>query len=91
MMSASAFARRAGVAALVLALLGAFGWVLFRTGPLAPIRVTTVQVEEGALAPALFGIGTVEARRSYLIGPTAAGRVRRVAVEAKLADRKSVV
>lgn len=52
MMSASAFARRAGVAALVLALLGAFGWVLFRTGPLAPIRVTTVQVEEGALAPA---------------------------------------
>ncbi|HOB44919.1 MAG TPA: efflux RND transporter periplasmic adaptor subunit [Zoogloea sp.] len=81
MMSASAFARRAGVAALVLALLGAFGWVLFRTGPLAPIRVTTVQVEEGALAPALFGIGTVEARRSYLIGPTAAGRVRRVAVD----------
>ena len=33
------------------------------------------------MTPALFGIGTVEARRSYLIGPTAAGRVRKVAVD----------
>jgi AcrR family transcriptional regulator len=49
---------RAGLAGLVLVLLGAFGWVLARTGPLAPIRVTTAQVEEGALAPELFGIGT---------------------------------
>jgi HlyD family secretion protein len=31
--------------------------------------------------PALFGIGTVEARRSYLVGPTAAGRVRKVTVD----------
>jgi len=32
----------------------------------------------GSLSPAIFGIGTVEARRSYLIGPTAAGRVKAV-------------
>ena len=37
--------------------------------------------ETGTVAPALFGIGTVEARRSYLIGPTTAGRVLRVAVD----------
>jgi len=35
----------------------------------------------GSFVPALFGIGTIEARRSYLIGPTAAGRVLRVAVD----------
>jgi HlyD family secretion protein len=75
------FLRRAGVSLLALALLGAFGWVLARSGPLAPIRVTTVQVEEGTQALALFGIGTVEARRAYLIGPTVAGRVLRVRVD----------
>jgi HlyD family secretion protein len=73
--------RRAGVTVLVLALLGAFGWVLARSGPLAPIRVTTVKVEEGTQVLALFGIGTVEARRAYLIGPTVAGRVLRVGVD----------
>jgi HlyD family secretion protein len=73
--------RRAGVSVLVLALLGAFGWVLARSGPLAPIRVTTVQVEEGTQALALFGIGSVEARRAYLIGPTVAGRVLHVGVD----------
>lgn len=75
------FMRRAGVSLLVLALLGAFGWVLARSGPLAPIRVTTIQVEEGAQTLALFGIGSVEARRAYLIGPTVAGRVLRVGVD----------
>jgi HlyD family secretion protein len=33
------------------------------------------------LSPSLFGIGTVEARRSYLIGPTVAGRVSKVLVD----------
>jgi HlyD family secretion protein len=55
--------------------------VVMRSGPLAPTRVTVVQATEGRLTPALFGIGTVEARRSYLIGPTVAGRVRAVAVD----------
>jgi HlyD family secretion protein len=71
---------------LVLGLLGvvlvaAMGYVVMRSGPLAPTRVTVVQAAEGRLTPSLFGIGTVEARRSYLIGPTVAGRVRAVAVD----------
>ena len=37
-------------------------WVAIRSGPLAPVEVTAVQVEERAIEPALFGIGTVEAR-----------------------------
>ena len=75
-----------GIRRLVLGLLGvvliaAMVYVVMRAGPLAPIRVTVVQAAEGRLTPALFGIGTVEARRSYLIGPTVAGRVRAVAVD----------
>ena len=64
-----------------LALLLAFVWVAARSGPLAPVRVTVTQVARADLAPMLFGIGVVEARRSYLIGPTTAGRVHRVAVD----------
>ena len=67
---------------LALLLLMAIVFVIRRAGPLAPVRVTVVQAVEGSLTPALFGIGTVEARRSYLIGPTVAGRVLRVLVDA---------
>ena len=75
-----------GMRRIVLGLLGvllvaAMAYVVMRSGPLAPTRVTVVQAAEGRLTPALFGIGTVEARRSYLIGPTAAGRVRAVTVD----------
>ena len=58
-----------------------FGWVATKSGPFAPIKVTVTQVAKGEVSPALFGIGTVEARRAYLIGPTAAGRVKRVLVD----------
>lgn len=50
-------------------------------GPLAAIKVTAAKVERADLAPQLFGIGTVEARRAYLIGPTQAARVTRVLVD----------
>lgn len=58
-----------------------FVWVALRTGPLAPVRVTTAQVDERAIVPALFGIGTVEARYSQRIGPTSPGRVASIAVD----------
>lgn len=58
-----------------------FGWVATKSGPFAPIKVTVTRVGKGEIAPALFGIGTVEAKRAYLIGPTAAGRVKRVLVD----------
>lgn len=67
---------------LGLLLLVAIVFVIRRAGPLAPVRVTVVPATEGSLIPSLFGIGTVEARRSYLIGPTTAGRVLRVLVDA---------
>jgi HlyD family secretion protein len=73
--------RQAWFGALGAALLIAFTWLAMTSGPLAPIKVTVTRVAKGEVAPALFGIGTVEARRAYLIGPTAAGRVSRVLVD----------
>ncbi len=69
------------LATLIISLLGGFGYVVARTGPLAAVRVTIASPERRNLEPALFGIGTVEARRTYLIGPTAAGRVKTVQVD----------
>ena len=74
----SLFSRKLGLALFAAALVIGFAFVVARSGPLAPTQVTTVRVASGTVSPALFGIGTVEARRSYLIGPTAAGRVRAV-------------
>ncbi len=73
--------RRLAVTAAVLALLGAMAFVALRTGPLAPVHVTLTRVSEGRLTPAMFGIGTVEARRSWMVGPTIAGRVLSVKVD----------
>lgn len=73
--------RRVGLGLLGALLLAALAVVVMRSGPLAPIRVTVQKAETAIVAPALFGIGTVEARRAYLIGPTAAGRVLRVVVD----------
>ena len=77
----SLFSRRTAFILAGIALVAGFAWVMARSGPLAPVRVTEVQVARADLSPALFGIGVVEARRSYLVGPTTAGRVRRVAVD----------
>ncbi len=73
--------RRLPLAALAVLLLAALAFVMLRSGPLAPTRVTVNQVKEGTFNPALFGIGTVEARRNWMIGPTAAGRVLSVRVD----------
>jgi HlyD family secretion protein len=73
--------RRIAVAVAVLALLGAMAFVALRTGPLAPVKVTLAQVTQGSLSPAIFGIGTVEARRNWMVGPTTAGRVLSVKVD----------
>lgn len=66
---------------VLLPLLALFVYVALRSGPLAPVPVTVKVVENRAISPALFGIGTVEARYTYKIGPTFAGRVKRLEVE----------
>lgn len=66
---------------LIVPLLVLFGYVAMRSGPLAPVAVTVTSAKSEQIKPALFGVGTVEARYSYLIGPTAAGRLKRLHVQ----------
>ncbi|MGB4360838.1 MAG: efflux RND transporter periplasmic adaptor subunit [Rhodoferax sp.] len=73
--------RRLIMGAVALALIGGMAYVSLRTGPLAPIKVTVASPVEGSLSPTIFGIGTVEARRSWMVGPTVAGRVLGVKVD----------
>lgn len=77
----STHGRTLALAGVLLPLLALFVFVILRAGPLAPIPVTVATVESQSVAPALFGIGTVEARYTYKIGPTVAGRVKSVAVQ----------
>jgi HlyD family secretion protein len=67
--------------ALAVAFLAVFGWIIATQGPLAPVKVTLAEAAETKLERTLFGIATVEARRSHSIGPTLAGRVARVLVD----------
>lgn len=74
--------RRTWVLGLIAAaFLAGFGWVVATQGPLAPVKVTLALAQEVRLERTLFGIATVEARRSYGSGPTLAGRIDRVLVD----------
>lgn len=66
---------------VLLPLLGIFANVTFRSGPFAPVPVTVATVEIREISPALFGIGTVEARYIHKLGPTFSARLRSVDVE----------
>lgn len=58
-----------------------FFYVVLRSGPLAPVPVTVTNVESLSVSPALFGIGTIEARSIHKIGPNVPSRVKRVLVQ----------
>ncbi|MDT8440277.1 MAG: efflux RND transporter periplasmic adaptor subunit [Desulfuromonadales bacterium] len=73
--------RTLAILVVLLPLLALFVYVALRSGPLAPVPVTVTRVEDRSIAPALFGIGTVEARFTYKIGPTVAGRIKRLDVQ----------
>ncbi len=62
-------------------LLAGLVYVFFRAGPMAPIKVTVITLENQVITPEVSGIGTVEARYTYIIGPTAAGRVKSLQVD----------
>lgn len=66
---------------LVLPLCLLFAYAALRSGPLAPVKVVVKKVEEKALSPSLFGIGTVEARYVYQVGVRSPGRLATVRVD----------
>ena len=67
--------------ALGLLLAGVFAWVVTTRGPLAAVKVTVEKVSDGVLSNAVFGVGTLEARRSYNLAPTLTSRVSRMLVD----------
>lgn len=71
-----------GLIGVLAVLLVSFIYVAVRSGPFAAIPVMVTMIENRAITPALFGIGTVEARYTYKIGPTVSGRVKQVIVQA---------
>ena len=80
--------RTLALVVVAVTLLALFVYVAFRSRPLAPVAVTVAEVESRALTPSLFGIGTVDARYTYRIGPTVAGRLNRLDVH--VGDRVKV-
>jgi HlyD family secretion protein len=81
MTSKTPWGRRVALGGLALAVLGGVALVLVRNGPLAAVNVTVASVGQGTVHPSVLGTGTVEARRNWMVGPTAAGRVQRVLVD----------
>jgi HlyD family secretion protein len=77
--------RRLRLGALALGLIVALAWVALRTGPLAPVKVQTARVTTGSVSTELFGIGQVEAKTSWMVGPITPGRV--LAVKVDVGDR----
>lgn len=73
--------RRRAWVAVPAAMVSAFIWVAATSGPLAPVKVVIAKAETGALERRVFGIGTVEARYVYTIGPTQPGRIARLLVD----------
>lgn len=69
------------IIASVGAFVAAFFWLLTTRGPLAPVGVQTGSVVRGDVSPSVFGIGTVDARLSFSVGPVTPGRVLRVLVD----------
>lgn len=72
--------RTLALLAIIIPLFALFIYVGLRSGPLAPVAVTVATVESRSVTPALFGIGTVDARYTYKIGPTFAGRIKHLEV-----------
>lgn len=73
--------KRYGAVIIVLIVLIGAGWFVATRGPLAPVVVEVTRAKHGNLQPEVFGVGTVEARRLHVIGPTQAGRLLAVLVD----------
>ena len=73
--------RRVALVVVISVLAALLAYVALRSGPLAPVAVTVTTVESAALKPAIFGIGTIEARHLVSIGPVLPGRLGGITVD----------
>lgn len=56
-------------------------YVLYEKGAFGPQKVVGAQVSVGTLKPTVFGIGTVNAKANYNVGPTQTGRILKLYVD----------
>lgn len=73
--------RTLGLIAVAIPILALFIYVVIRSGPMAPVSVTTAPAAMRELKPEIAGVGTIEARYAHRIGPIAPGRLVRVVVQ----------
>lgn len=78
---APVFRRTWGLIVVAIPLIALFIYVVIRSGPMAPVSVTTVSTTMRELQPQIAGIGTVEARYAHRVGPITPGRLLRVDVQ----------
>lgn len=75
------FNNRLRLRALAILFAGVVGFGLYEGGALGPQKVVTAKVETGTLKPTVFGIGTVQAKMNYNIGPTQTSRLLKLYVD----------
>lgn len=75
------FNSRLKFGALVILVFSIVGIVLYQWGGLGPQKVVVAKVETGTLKPTVFGIGTVQAKMNYNIGPTQTSRILKLYVD----------
>ncbi|OGA15954.1 MAG: hypothetical protein A3I63_10395 [Betaproteobacteria bacterium RIFCSPLOWO2_02_FULL_66_14] len=73
--------KRVLFAAAAIALVAAAATFALTKGPFAPLEVGVVAAKRATLRQSAFGIGTLEARLAYAVGPTQAARVLKVHVD----------
>lgn len=78
---APVFRRTCGLIAVAIPLIALFVYVVIRSGPMAPVSVTTASVTMRELKPQIAGVGMVEARYAHRVGPITPGRLLRVHVQ----------
>ena len=72
--------RMMSIVVVIFVLVALLVYVALRTGPLAPVAVTVTTVQSRAITPAVFGIGTIEARYTYKVSPSSISKLTRLDV-----------
>lgn len=66
---------------LAIVFAGIISFVLYEWGGFGPQKVVAEKVKIDTLKPTVFGIGTVQAKMNYNVGPTQTGRILRLYVD----------
>lgn len=66
---------------LAIILIFVVSYILYEKGVFGPQKVVGAQVAVGTLKPTVFGIGTVDAKMNFNVGPTQTGKILKLYVD----------